>query len=123
MRLEVYAATAVVVRKDDTGPYEKLVEYLERYPIEDAFPSLSVHEAGSYVVGDVDDRNCLIVAIDSTVKDFDFFTGNGYDPVFGAFEFSSLKVENDEYRELVKFCQDFELEKPIDMVVWNHVSS
>lgn len=123
MRLEVYSAMGVVVRKQDAEPYAKLVEYLENSPFDRDFPSLSVHEAGSYVVGDEDERNALVIAIESTVKDFDFFTGNGENPVYGAFEFSSLQPETAEYRELVSFLQEFEIEKPIDMVVWNYVSS
>lgn len=123
MKLEVYAAYAVVIRKQDGDLYEKLLDYLETKPISTEYPFLSVHEAGVYVVGDEDERNSLVVAISSTVQDFDFFTGHSDNPVHGAFEFSSLDVENVEYRELVKFCQDFEVEKPIDMVVWNFVQS
>lgn len=123
MNLEVYAGMGVVIRKQDTDAYARVDKYLSEYPIEDGYRLLSAHEAGIYVVGDEDERNSLVVAIESTVQDFDIFSGKGFEPVAGAFEFSSLKVTDEEFRQLNRFLQDFEIEKPVDMVVWNHVSS
>lgn len=128
----VQGGFGVIIRKDESELYEKLVGYIKNLSADisttvdfvagNKYPALSIHKAGTHIDEMDDEDHAFVVTIDSTVTEFKFFPDRNYEMEPGAWEFSPADIEPEHRRQILKFCEDFGINKDINVVVWNYVT-
>lgn len=125
------AGFGVIIRKQETELYEVLLDYIKNlsahndntvgFVAGNQYPALSIHKAGTYTGLD-DEDHALVVAIDSTVTEFNFSPDRDEEVEAGAWAFDPAEIEPDYRRQILKFCEDFGINKDISVVIWDYVT-
>jgi len=128
----VQGAFGVIIRKQETDLYQRLLDYIKNLSVDvstavgfradNKYPALSIHKAGTYRDESDDEDHALVVTIDATVTEFKFFPDQNYEMEAGTWGFSPTDIEPDHRRQILKFCEDFGINKDINVVIWNYVT-
>lgn len=87
-----------------------------------AYPLLSFEEAGMHMIPNDPSQSYLVVITDTIAGLNPVGSSDDQNALCGVLELSSIQINPEAYHQLKQFCEDFQIQRPVGAIVWNHIS-